>query len=230
MLVSPSMTWLLVSTSPVEVITMPVPAALPPLKVMLTLTMPGVTLAATADVSGLPVDGLVAALPPLLPESPLPRPGLGRLGKVVAMLDDGEEDVSRPTATPTPMPTTKRLTSAAATTRRPRVGRCGNGCHAGCPLKPDGGADGGGGGGGAAAPRSLFCTPPWWPPLPCNKLTRLTPRPPPLQQAVSLEIRERGPAGPWLAHDCSMEVGEVMALPPRSAVVSVSGRPGRQQS
>src|SRR5438046_902789 len=50
MLLDPMTTWSLVRISPVELMIMPVPAALPLPRVVLTLTMAGLTLAATASV------------------------------------------------------------------------------------------------------------------------------------------------------------------------------------
>jgi hypothetical protein len=66
--VAPSITWLLVSTSPVEVSTIPVPAALPPWypRVVTTSTMPGSTLAAICGVvSVVAAVASVAASPPM---------------------------------------------------------------------------------------------------------------------------------------------------------------------
>src|SRR5205809_535545 len=58
MLLDPMTTWSLVRISPVELMIMPVPAALPLPRVVLTLTMAGLTLAATASVvASVPFDG-----------------------------------------------------------------------------------------------------------------------------------------------------------------------------
>jgi hypothetical protein len=64
--VAPSITWLLVSTSPVEVSTIPVPAALPPWypSVDTTSTTPGFTFAAICDV--------VSAVAPIASAAPSP--------------------------------------------------------------------------------------------------------------------------------------------------------------
>ena len=51
MSVAPAITWLLVSTSPDEVITIPVPAAAPLVSVVLMSTTPGSTFAAIAATS-----------------------------------------------------------------------------------------------------------------------------------------------------------------------------------
>src|ERR1700744_6313874 len=76
-LVASSMTWLLVSTSPLEEITMPVPSAVSPLyfSVEVMSTTPGSTLAASADAFREPVPLLapvpaLAPLPPALDEPP----------------------------------------------------------------------------------------------------------------------------------------------------------------
>src|ERR1019366_4519571 len=138
------MTWLLVSTSPVEVITMPVPAAPPPpLRVTLMLTIPGVTLAATPDVSAGALVGGVTVLPSLLG---------GAAGMTaVFWFDVAGGAVKRATATPDPMPTAKRLTRAAASRRLLRRLRWGIGCQEVSPANPHGIDGGGGGGGGCAA-------------------------------------------------------------------------------
>src|ERR1700737_677040 len=65
MLVAPATTWLLVRTSPEEVSTMPVPAAVPPWypSTVLMSTMPGLTLAATACAWEEMADPAPAAVP-----------------------------------------------------------------------------------------------------------------------------------------------------------------------
>src|SRR5580692_7326527 len=72
-LVDWSITWLLVSTSPVDEMTMPVPSAVAPLyfRSEVTSTRPGSTLVASAFAFRDPVP----LLSPLPPESPLPVDG-----------------------------------------------------------------------------------------------------------------------------------------------------------
>src|ERR1700674_2136742 len=62
MVVEPSTTWLLVSTSPSAVTIMPVPAAAPVPRTVLISTMAGSTLAAIAFTSRLPLDGALFGL------------------------------------------------------------------------------------------------------------------------------------------------------------------------
>src|SRR5450631_381605 len=170
------MTWLLVRTSPVDVITMPVPAAPPPpLRVTLMLTIPGVTLAATPEVSAGALVGGVTVLPSLLV-------GAGGM-TAVFWFDVAGGAVKRATATPEPMPTTKRLTRPAASRRRLRGLRCGAGCHEVSPANPQGIDGGGGGGGGPAGAGAaseegvevgsglVFCTSVILRAAPCNNLT-----------------------------------------------------------
>src|ERR1700728_3518992 len=72
-LVDWSMTWLLVSTRPLDEMTMPVPSAVAPLyfRSEVTSTRPGSTLAESEVAFGDPVPLLVPPVP-VPPESPLP--------------------------------------------------------------------------------------------------------------------------------------------------------------
>ncbi len=107
---------------------MPVPAAAPLVpRVTLMLTIPGVTLAATALGSRVAPDEPLPPLPPL-PPPPVPVPVDGLLATLEP--SGALSLVSRATATPDPMPTTKIAARVPAKTRRPRRrGSTGGCCH-----------------------------------------------------------------------------------------------------
>src|SRR4051812_11029578 len=103
MSVAPSTTWLLVSTSPFDVITMPLPFATPEPTLAVMFTMPGLTAAATAETF---VDPEELPDPEDLPEPEAPDdpedrgvcpPNGPAAGGAVAAVDDDDDDASRPT-------------------------------------------------------------------------------------------------------------------------------------
>src|SRR5215510_1298867 len=108
----PAITWLLVSTRPSDVRTMPVPAAAPLSSVVLMLTTDGMTESAT----------LCASSPPLPFE--LDEPWLGT--NALDVLSDGDDEPwSLPSVYPRKADTESRNATARATKVRGRPCRCG---------------------------------------------------------------------------------------------------------
>src|SRR5437899_1618188 len=147
MLRAPSMTWLLVSTSPEEVITMPVPAASPPPeRVTLTSTTPAMTLEVSDDPAlpplPLPLPLLLLPPPPKMPPDPVPPLGFPPLPGVGVWIDEvrGDEDGHRVSRAPSPAAAATTKTppkAAAASTRRCRRGGAGGvGSHDQVPHCP----------------------------------------------------------------------------------------------
>src|SRR4029077_21166671 len=122
MLIEPLTTWCLVSTSPSEVMIMPVPAACPLPVIVLMSTIAGLTFVAIALASRLPL--------------------VGAVGLAIAIgdwTDDGLlSALARPQPTPMPLPPA----ASAATTKETTIQR-----HR-CGSLRCGGVVGGGGGGG----------------------------------------------------------------------------------
>jgi hypothetical protein len=124
--VAPSMTWLLVSTSPPEVSTMPVPAATPSIRVEVTSTMPGSTWAAVAEVSTEPPDPAAppgTAPPGRFPAEPLgksPEKGPVPLEEPSPDGTEGETAVDEPGWTSTVCPWST-IAAAVATARTPAL-------------------------------------------------------------------------------------------------------------
>src|SRR5580704_11986988 len=125
-----SITWLLVSTSPFEVMTIPVPATWPPGEAVSAVmsTIAESSLATVAAESG-PL--FVGALPPVLPSPPVPvDPPDGDVGEWVEI-----DAVVNAHAVPPPAPTQAIAKPASAVRRSPEPPRprCGAGGQLGGP-------------------------------------------------------------------------------------------------
>src|SRR5437588_2232609 len=150
MFVESAITWLLVSTSPLAEMIMPVPAARPCVVVVVMFTMAGITLRAIAFASS----GPAAVERPDPFELP---PGVnGETGMVGAVTLCAGDRFSTATATSAPMPADARTSATAATAAAMRLptenwgdgaGGPASGVPGGGPQPPPGGPGDGGLGG-----------------------------------------------------------------------------------